>query len=459
MMVLFYAIIMTGLLLLLFNKDGILSLIPTTHVAGRTTLVLTYRFYPLLLLLVLGLFGVYVWGYINLAAYLTLGISLTLLLVSLAAGLYRLAWVFGLWMFGFSKGQTGLVQVEKKWARNLLRLFRVSVGVLLTLVSVGLLLEIWRVGGGLSAFGRLFVTPFLQIKDTQITLLSLGKLLLSLVVAFWLSKWLRKNCREYLYPALRMSNANQHAANTVLGHAILIIGTLFGFQWMGVGIGVLAVFAGVVGIGVGFGIQNIASNFISGLIITFGQPIKVGDLIEVDGVMGEVKEVSGRSTTIETFDLRIVLIPNSEILTKKVINWSMGRPCVMVKLGVGVAYGSDVKLALETLLAVAKDHPLVLSEPSPALRFGDFGASSLDLSIWVAVADPLRRFEVISDMRLEVDRRFQELDITIAFPQQDVHLHPSLEDAMIHAMKAHSQGALAQASPGTSTVPTRPIKE
>lgn len=443
--VFFYAFVLLGFLLVFMNQDGILALIPSNHVIGRILIIFIHRFYLFVLLTATGIYAVYVWGYINFATFLTQGVVLTTMVISIAYMLYRLSWIAGLWVLGFAKGEEGLVNVEKKWGRNLLRLFRTLSGGILLLSSVILLLEVWGIGNGLKTIQQIFTTPFVQVKETQINLLSLLKLGLAIVLAFWFSGYLRRQCSEYLYPALRISQANQHASNTALGYIILILGLLSGLQWMGVGIGVLAVFAGIIGIGVGFGIQNIMNNFISGLIITFGQPIKVGDLIEVDGVMGEVKEISGRSTTIETFDLRVVLIPNSEILTKKVINWSMGAPCVYAPLSVGVAYGSDVELVLKTLQDAADAHPRVLKEPPPALRFGDFGDNALAFKLWIAVTEPLDRFEVLSDLRVDLDKRFRALGIVISFPQRDIHLNPQLEEALIERLAAPPSAATIQA--------------
>lgn len=431
----FYGFLVLCLLLLLLSQNVVLSMIPADSVLGRAVMLMIYRVYPIFFLLVLGLFGIYAYGYINLAAYLGWSILLTLVVIGLAIALYRFLWSFGLVLFGFSRESEGFIKIEKKWARNLLRLMRFLSGIVLGLVGLSLLLEIWGVAGGFRTLIRLFNTPFLQVKDTQLTVVSLLKFILSLTASVLIARWLKQKSNQFVYPALRLSRSNQHAANTVLLYSIWTMGFLAGLQWMGMGLGVLTVFASVLAIGVGFGLQNIASNFISGLIVTFGKPIKVGDLIEVGGLMGEVKEVSARSTTIETYDFRIVLIPNSEILTTKVVNWSMGQPFIMAKLAVGVAYGSDVPLVIETLKLAAQDHPKVLKEPKAIIRFGDFGASSLDFSLWVAVRDPLQRFEVLSDLRIDVDRRFRELEITIAFPQQDIHFDEEFQSAILQSLQ------------------------
>tara|TARA_B100000609_G_scaffold198109_1_gene196903 strand:+ start:2566 stop:5619 length:3054 start_codon:yes stop_codon:yes gene_type:complete len=434
----FYGIVVIGCLLLLLNKDTMLTLIPSDTQLGRTVIVFVYRVYNWIFLFILGLYGLYVWGYVNLASYIARGLVLSLILISTIVALARLAWTLNLWTFGFVKGEGGLIQVEKKWARNLLRMTQASMVALLSLFGFSVLLEIWGIANGFWTLFQLPLIPFVQVQDTQINLLSLLKFVLSVGVAFFLSHFIRKRLTSLVYPALRLSASNQHAANTIIVYLIITVGILVGLQWMGVGIGVLAVFAGIVGIGIGFGLQNIMSNFISGLIITFGQPFKVGDLIEVGGIMGEVLEISIRSTTVETYDYRIVLVPNSEILTTKLINWSMGKPYVCVPMEVGVAYGSDVALVKKLLLEIADAHPDVLKTPSPDVRFQEFGSDSLLFRVWVNVNDPMARFKVISELRFKTDEVFAKHDVVIAFPQRDIHLNPALEEAAVRSLQAWS---------------------
>lgn len=436
--IVFYAFLLTSVIILFINPAFVLALVPTDTMAGRMLILLIYRCYPFIFLIAFGIYGIYVWGYINFAAYLAKGIVLTALLMGAAFGLNQFSWAFSRWAFGFAKGEKGWFDVEKRWARHILRFIRIVIGVILVLGSISLILEVWGIAAGLSTVVRLFNYPFVQIKDTQINLLSLIKLLSSIGGSFWLAHITKHYSKKYVYPVLRMSNANQHASNTVLGYVIIALGLLFGLQWMGVGIGVLTIFAGIVGIGVGFGLQNIASNFISGLILTFGQSIKVGDLIEIGELMGEVKEITARCTTIETTDYRIILIPNSEFLTTKVINWSMGRPYIMAKLSVGVSYGTDVSLVSKLLLELANAHPKVLDNPAPLVRFNDFGSNSLDFALWIGVSNPLERFRILSELRQSVDQVFSQHHITIAFPQSDVHIDPDLKQAVIEAAKSYT---------------------
>jgi small-conductance mechanosensitive channel len=333
-----------------------------------------------------------------------------------------------------------LIRIDKRIARNLTRLFSLLMGILIGVVSLLSILNIWRVSGIWQTLNFLLRYPLVRVQDTHVTPLSLTQLVIAVATAIWLQGWLKRQLTDILYPLLKLSPSNQYAANTVIGYTIVILGLLLGLQWMGIGLGGLAVFAGVVGIGVGFGLQNIANNFISGLLIIFGRPIAVGDIIEVENTVGTVREITTRSVTVETPDGRIVLIPNSTILTSRVINWSLGPQYVWVRLEVGVAYGSSVERVKEILFQIGKQHPLVLKNPEPLVRFNNFGANSLDFALAIAVDDPTKRFGILSDLRFSIDQRFKEEGIVIAFPQQDIHLDPPLQEAIIKLVEAYTQG-------------------
>ena len=196
---------------------------------------------------------------------------------------------------------------------------------------------------------------------------------------------------------------------------ILALGTL------GVNATSLAVIFGALSIGIGFGLQNIFNNFISGLILLFERPIQVGDYIEVGGLWAEVKKINVRATVVQTFDNASVLIPNSELISQQVTNWSFKDKRMRRNLDIGVAYGSDIDLVQKTLLDIAQSTRGVLKYPRPDVLFIDHADSALifRLRIWVHVDD---FWTVPSQIRCDIDRRFRELAIEIAFPQRDLHI-------------------------------------
>lgn len=210
---------------------------------------------------------------------------------------------------------------------------------------------------------------------------------------------------------------------TISVYLFWIIGILIALHVVGVNTASMAVGFGALGIGLGFGLQNIFNNFVSGIILLFERPIQVGDAVEVDGVWGEVKKINVRSTQVQTYDNAALIIPNSEIISKQVTNWSYKDFRIRRTIAIGVAYGSDVGLVKQTLLEIADNTPRVLKYPAPYVLFTDFGDSALvfKLRFWT---DLDYFIHTQSDMMYEIDRLFNERDITIPFPQRDVHFYP-----------------------------------
>jgi small-conductance mechanosensitive channel len=211
---------------------------------------------------------------------------------------------------------------------------------------------------------------------------------------------------------------------TIASYLGWALGLVLALGFLGVNTTSLAVIFGALSIGIGFGLQNIFNNFISGLILLFERPIQVGDYVEVGGLWAEVKKINVRSTVVQTFDNASVIIPNSEFISQQVTNWSFRDKRMRRNLEVGVAYGSDVDLVEKTLLEIALATPRVLKYPRPDVLFVDHADSALifRLRIWVDVDD---YWAVASRIRFDIDRRFRELAIEIAFPQRDLHIRTS----------------------------------
>ncbi|MBL0713379.1 MAG: mechanosensitive ion channel [Desulfosarcina sp.] len=205
------------------------------------------------------------------------------------------------------------------------------------------------------------------------------------------------------------------------------LGLLLALGVLGVNATSLAVVFGAMSIGIGFGLQNIFNNFISGLILLFERPIQVGDYIEINGLWAEVKKINVRATVVQTFDNASVIIPNSDLISQQVTNWSFKDKRMRRQIEVGVAYGSDIDLVQKTLLGVARETPEVLKYPRPDVLFIDHADSALvfRLRIWTHVG---HYWQIPSQIRCEIDRRFRQLGIEIAFPQQDLHIRSYPEE-------------------------------
>jgi small-conductance mechanosensitive channel len=192
------------------------------------------------------------------------------------------------------------------------------------------------------------------------------------------------------------------------------------------------------GVGIGFGLQSIVNNFVSGLILLFERPVRVGDYIEFGGNWAEIKKIGLRATIVQTFDQADVIIPNADLVANQVINWTLTNRRVRLIIPVGVAYGSDISLVMETLIASAKDNTHLAENPPPQVLYLNFGESALEFELRVWVLDADNRLVASSELHQEIDRRFREAKIEIAFPQQDLHLR-SVDDA---AILKHTEAAL-----------------
>jgi small-conductance mechanosensitive channel len=191
---------------------------------------------------------------------------------------------------------------------------------------------------------------------------------------------------------------------------------------LGFEISKITIMLSALGVGIGFGLQGIVNNFVSGLILLFERPVRVGDIVVMNGNWSEIKKIGLRSTVLGSFDQAEVIIPNADIVNNQVTNWTLSNRRRRIDIKVGVAYGSDVPLVLETLMACAKATPKVAETPEPQVLFLSFGESSLDFELKIFVSDVGISLDTISEIHQEIDRRFREAKIEIAFPQRDLHL-------------------------------------
>jgi len=205
-------------------------------------------------------------------------------------------------------------------------------------------------------------------------------------------------------------------------YALYTIGFLIAISMAGIGLERFTILAGAFGVGIGFGLQNIVNNFVSGLILLFERPVKVGDLISLDNQWCTITKIGLRSTIVETLDRAEIIVPNSELIAQKVTNWTFTTKTSRLVIPVGVAYGSDLNKVLKILDQVGKDHPGVMSDPPVSTIFTNFGSSSLDFELRVWVSDIDSRLKIKSELCLAIDQAFREAGVSIPFPQRDLHL-------------------------------------
>ena len=239
-----------------------------------------------------------------------------------------------------------------------------------------------------------------------------------------------------------LNRGAQEAIAVIVQYTLIFIGTLVLLQIWGLDLSSLTILASALSIGLGIGLQNIAKNFGSGLILVFERPIQVGDFIEVGDLNGTVERIGARSTEIRTLDRVSIIVPNSRFLDSEVINWSHGNPISRLHLPLGVAYGSDPQHVRTVLIEAARSHPKVLPSPDPSLLFKGFGDSSLDFELLVWTAEPDKQFLLKSDLYFLIYEVLNQNQIEIPFPQRDLHLRSGkleissqLESALIGLAK------------------------
>jgi small-conductance mechanosensitive channel len=239
--------------------------------------------------------------------------------------------------------------------------------------------------------------------------------------------WISSRTKHFLFNRLLaqsgLDRSLQYAIAQIVSNIVLVVGIFIVLENTGIHLAALTVFAGAVGVGIGFGLQNIASNFISGLVILAERPITIGDRVEVAGVIGRVQQIRARSTVIITNDNIAMIVPNSKFIDSPVTNWHYGDPRVRFRLPVGVAYGSDVNKVRDALIAAAREHAATLSDPEPTAYLEKFGDSTIDFELvaWTQeMSYKPRRFK--SDLNYLIYKHLTAAGIEIPNPQRDLHI-------------------------------------
>lgn len=207
-------------------------------------------------------------------------------------------------------------------------------------------------------------------------------------------------------------------------YVLVVIAIILGLEVVGVKFTILLAGSAAMLVGLGFGVQQIFNDIVSGIILLFEGTVSEGDIVELDSLVGRVRKIDIRTSKVETNDEIVIVVPNSKLVSENVINWSHKRGATRFKVPVGVAYGSDVDLVSKLLIEAATEHPKIVAEPRPSVRFASFGDSSLDFQLIFYSNDMFSIEFIRSDLRFSIDRKFRESGVTIPFPQRDVHLFP-----------------------------------
>uniref|UniRef100_A0A832H190 Mechanosensitive ion channel n=1 Tax=Oscillatoriales cyanobacterium SpSt-402 TaxID=2282168 RepID=A0A832H190_9CYAN len=267
-----------------------------------------------------------------------------------------------------------------------------------------------------------FSASIFEIGGTQYSANLIATLILVLIGVFWISQFLSNLIKRGLLARLIPERGSREVVAAFVRYSLTFLGIVIVLQTAGVNLSSLTIFAGVLGIGLGFGLQNLASNFISGLTILLEQPIRVGDFIQVNELLGTVEDISIRSTVVRTQDGVFVIVPNIKFVENHVVNWSYRDPRCRIHIPVSVEYGSDAVLISEALLEAARKEPRVLADPVPRVWLRQFGESSLNFELLVWIDKPAENEPIKSSLNFLINQSFRTRGIEMPFPQRELYI-------------------------------------
>ena len=320
----------------------------------------------------------------------------------------------------------GFLNITRDLGKSRLGIYQLFFDALFWIGFLVIIFNIWdptgTILGTLSSYARDGI-PIGEIRIVPTNIVG-GIIAFTVLLAFtgWIKRWIDK---RWLRQIISSDRGARDALVTIVGYTGFTISLLIGLSIAGINITGLAVVAGALSVGIGFGLQSIANNFVSGIILLFERPIKAGDFVTVGDVEGFVKKISIRATEIETLDNQDMLVPNSELISGRVTNWVLHNPYGRLRIRVGVAYGSDINKVKDILETVSHENKSVITDgrvsPPKALFMG-FGESALEFELRVRIFDIKKRYDVVSELNFKIDEEFQKNHIIIPFPQRDIHI-------------------------------------
>jgi len=383
-------------------------------------------------------------GYNRLSALIGQGTFRTVYVSLFMVATYRL--LRSLWTYVVFTPSMSRIRVVKNHVLDLIAWAWRWLAVASVLLWAYLVLGVWGVLGYTEEYLATFWDTGFTVGETKISIGIMVTAIIALLVSVKLSRVISYVLEEDIYPRRKVSKGLGSAINQGIRYIIVFIGFIVALALLGMNLQSLAIVAGALGVGIGFGLQNVVNNFVSGIIMLVERPIKIGDVLEFDNIWGNVRHIGIRATIIETWDRSELIVPNGDLLWARVTNWTHTTGLNRVIVGIGVAYGSDVEKVMEILKEVADNHQEVSRDPEPVVLFMGFGDSSLDFEIRCYLPSVDMRLKVASELRVAVYRALAENDITIPFPQRDVWIR-SIEDKLVIKGAEKNKGPEDESSP------------
>lgn len=330
--------------------------------------------------------------------------------------------------------------------RVIIRVAAVALWASISLYMVGVL-------GDIRAAGAAFLQLRWKVGATEISVEDLAIFLSVLVSAILVSRLLRFVLAEEIFPRIELPRGVPGAVDVLSRYGVLLLGFLIALAAAGVDFSKVTLLISALGVGIGFGLQNLVNNFVSGLILVFEHPVQVGDSVEVGTSFGEVRKIGFRASVLRTPDGADVIVPNSELIGSRVINWSLFDRRRRINISVGVAYGTDPDRVIDILHGVARKHPAVLAEPAPLTVFDRFGDSALNFTLlcWSSIDS---FFIARSELTIAISKAFKEAGIRVPFPQQDVHVHwPDGQEIAAESIARSKEISQPKSEKGSALVP------
>ena len=326
------------------------------------------------------------------------------------------------------------LKIPEENKRRIYRNVRLIVRIVGLIVLLFILFSFFgaEIGKFLERVWTVLTTPFTTAGSSRISVVTILLAIPVVFLASWVSKLTRRFLDATVLQKLTISDASRFTISSLVRYGVLVLAILIGLSIIGINLSSLAVVIGALGIGIGFGLQNVVANYVAGLVIFFERPVKDGDRILVNGLEGDVIRIKLRSTVINTLTNETIIVPNSQLVSNSVHNYSYDDRRIVIVNRVQVSYSTDLDQALKVVLEVAARNPFSLAEPVPGARVSEFQDSGIELVLWTWIGEPTNKLAAVAWNNLEIWRAFKSEDIVIPFPQVDLHVkEPVLHQASV----------------------------